>query len=111
MGFQPGFQPMGAVLGTDRWYSIDTSNRSSDSFCCSMKSAALLLKSVEYDRCWRNTARPRAGSPCHSRRSGVPRVHGLEARATLSGDDLEPIEITYRLICRGFVHVDAHDKS
>jgi hypothetical protein len=25
-----GFQPMGAVLGTDRWYSIDTSNRLSD---------------------------------------------------------------------------------
>src|SRR6476620_7974445 len=52
---------MGAVLGNDRWYSIDTSNRVSDSFCISMNIAALLLKSVEYDRCWRRTARARVG--------------------------------------------------
>src|SRR5689334_2435109 len=30
--------------------------------------AALLLVSVEYDRCWRSTARPRARCPCHNER-------------------------------------------
>src|SRR6476661_146168 len=55
---------MGAVLGTDRWYSIDTSNRSSD-FFSRHQERSLLLVSVEYDQCSRRTA-----------------SHGLQTRAT-----------------------------
>src|SRR6478609_1210190 len=46
-------------------------------FLPTTKSAALLLKSVEYDRCWRRTARPRVTNPCHSRcwrRTARPRA-------------------------------------
>src|SRR5690349_14888669 len=71
---------MGAVRRTDRCYSIDTNNRVSECFSRYAKNAALLLVSVEYDRCLRRTASH--GQDARATIQPTP-SHGLQTRATL----------------------------